>query len=302
MVTPFYMRPLAEQGQLVAEATAAKAGKTRRSWLNSPQAVSTTPAPEPEPPPAYRCEPCHDLRRIAVETEPHRFRTIWCPHCAADKAAEQAERDTGITGDIKTWHLGNFRRKHGTHSEAGLKAAWEVVRRPVGFLTLHGGYGTGKSHPLAGICHECRKAGKEVHYTTLAGFLDYLKAAFDPKALMSYTARYDRMLAVEVLAIDEIEKVSMTEWADEKLYQLLDDRYRRAGQCLTVLASNNRLCDRDEAGQVTQTYHILPNSRYEAPIISRLLDGRFLVADMGDADARPSLDRGKWLKALEAQS
>jgi len=299
MATPFHIRPLAEQVQLMAEATAAKAGRSR-GWRNKAPMVSPE-APELEPPPTYRCETCHDMQRVCVELSLFNYGTTWCPACSVDKAAEETERNTGITGDIKTWRLGNFRRKHGTHSEAGLKAAWEVVRRPVGFLTLHGGLGTGKTHLLAGICSECRKAGKEVHYTTLAGFLDYLKAAFDPKALMSYTARYDRMLAVQVLAIDELDKISMTEWADEKLYQLLDDRYRRAGQCLTVLASNNRLCDRDGAGQVTRTYHILPNSRYEAPIISRLLDGRFLVADMGDADARPSLDRGKWLKSLEAE-
>lgn len=300
MATPFHLRPLTEQLQLMAEATAAKAGRSRE-WRNTPRTLDLQPT-EPEPPPTYRCEHCRDLQRICVEISPHHYRTIWCPGCSADKAADEAEQQMGITGDIKTWRLGNFRRKYGTHPKAGLTAAWEAVHKPVGFLTLHGGHGTGKTHLLAGICNECLKAGKQVHYTTLAGFLDYLKAAFDPKAVMNYTARYDRMLAVDVLAIDELEKASMTEWADEKLYQLLDDRYRRAGQCLTVLASNNRLCDRNEAGQVTQTYHILPNSRYEGPIISRLLDGRFLVADMGDADARPSLDRGKWLRSLEAQS
>lgn len=136
-------------------------------------------------------------------------------------------------------------------------------------------------------------------HEALAGLLDYLRQAFDPQAASSFTARYERMLRAEVLALDEVDKCSMTAWADEKLFELVDDRYRRASECLTLIATNQRLCDRDKSGKVTKTYSVLPESRHSGAIMSRLLDGRFLVVDMGDEDVRRTLDRASWLARVE---
>ena len=273
-------------------------GRRHRGWANKPAELAV-PVAEAEPvaEPVYRCSHCKDLQRVAIEVAPHRYTTIWCPHCAADRAEAQVARETGLVGAVKNWRLANFRRRFGP-ATMGLDAAREAVKRPVGFVTFHGGYGSGKSHLLGGICNDLHEAGRSVHYTTLAGLLDYLREAFDPDSTTGLAARYERMLAVECLAIDEVEKVSVTQWADEKLFQLIDDRYRRANECLTVLASNHRICDRDADGNIVRTYPVLPSSKFVGAIMSRLLDGRFLVVDVGNEDVRPSLDRGRWLQGL----
>lgn len=310
-MTAYHMLSMQEQLERMSESLRQRAEGEgpRRGWANKPAPVTpsepvvaareSSDSLEPQ----YACPHCKDIGHVAYEVAPHRYETTWCSHCSADKAAAYEARETGLQGDVKTWRLSGFHRRFGP-AAAGLDAARKAVKEPVGFVTFHGGYGSGKSHLLAGICNELHdKAtssgrGRTVHYTTLAGLLDYLRQAFDPQSTSSYTARYDRMLRAEVLAIDEVEKVSVTQWADEKLFQLLDDRYRRAAECLTVLATNERLCDRDQAGKTKRTYPILPASRYAGAIMSRLLDGRFLVVDMGNEDVRPSLDRDKWLKDL----
>lgn len=303
-MTAYHMLSMQEQLERMAESMSRKADGEgeRRGWANKPTTVVAVETAEPLEP-AYACPHCKDLGLVAFEVAPHRYETTWCRHCSADKAAAHEERETGLQGDVKTWRLSGFRRRFGP-AAAGLDAARRVVKEPFGFVTFHGGYGSRKSHLLAGICNELHDKvtssdrGRTVHYTTLAGLLDYLRQAFDPQSTSSYTARYDRMLRAEVLAIDEVEKVSVTQWADEKLFGLIDDRYRRAGECLTLIATNQRLCDRDKSGKVTKTYSVLPESRHAGAIMSRLLDGRFLVVDMGNEDVRPSLDRDKWLKDL----
>jgi DNA replication protein DnaC len=45
---------------------------------------------------------------------------------------------------------------------------------------------------------------------------------------------------LDVLAIDELDKVGQTDWARERIHQLLDARYQRAirQETLTVIAAN----------------------------------------------------------------
>lgn len=300
MSTAYHMLSMQEQLERMADTMSRKdAGEgERRGWANKPAAPVAVAEISETPEIAYACPHCKDLGHVAFEVAPHRYETTWCSHCSADKAAAHEERETGLVGEVKNWRLTGFHRLFGP-AAAGLDAARQAVKKPFGYVTFHGGYGSGKSHLLAGICNELHDKGKTVHYTTLAGLLDYLRQAFDPQSTSSYTARYERMLRAEVLALDEVDKCSMTAWADEKLFQLIDDRYRRAADCLTLIATNQRLCDRDKAGKVVKTYSVLPESRHAGAIMSRLLDGRFLVVDMGDEDVRPSLDRDKWLKGLK---
>jgi DNA replication protein DnaC len=298
-MTAYQMLSMAEQLDRMDQALKRRAAGDggHHGWTNKPASPVASTATEPPAEPVYACPHCRDLGVVAVEAPGNRYATRFCPYCSADRAAEAKVRATGLAGEARGWRLSGFRRRFGP-AAAGLDAAREAVRHPAGFVTFHGGYGSGKSHLLAGVCNELRESGRTVHYTTLAGLLDYLRAAFDPERGPSYTARYERMLAVDALALDEVDKASMTQWADEKLFELLDNRYRRAAECLTLVATNQRLCDRDQAGRVTRTYSVLPQSRHAGAIMSRVLDGRFLVVDMGNEDVRPSLDRGKWLQGL----
>lgn len=53
-----------------------------------------------------------------------------------------------------------------------------------------------------------------------------------------FSGLYDRLASVSVLALDELDKVRLTEWAKEKLYQLCDARYRDRDRKGTLFAMN----------------------------------------------------------------
>lgn len=87
--------------------------------------------------------------------------------------------------------------------------------------------------------------------------------------------------------------VDATAWAKSAFFRLLDHRYSRANECLTLWATNKRLTDRMGKRQTI----IGDDTGY---LESRLSDGRFLVVDMGEGDVRASLNRAGWIQRVEA--
>lgn len=105
----------------------------------------------------------------------------------------------------------------------------------------------------------------------MSDLLAYLRSAFNPDGpqARNFDARWNLLLSAEVLALDELDEFSATEWATERLMRLIDERWRSMGDRLTLLATN------------------APVSRLPAKVASRLADGRGSVVEMGGRDLRP---------------
>ncbi len=130
-----------------------------------------------------------------------------------------------------------------------MDAAKQAVAHPFGLVGWYGGVGT-KTQLLAGVCNALRRRDLDVHYTTTVALLDHLRDAFDPKnGDEPYSRRFERMLAVDVLALDELGQFNATAWAKAAFFRLIDHRYSRANECLTLWATNRRLTDRRAVGR-----------------------------------------------------
>ena len=71
--------------------------------------------------------------------------------------------------------------------------------------------------------------------------LDDLRRAFDAKDPGAESEkRLEFWASVPVLAIDEFDRVRLTEWGEEKQFVLMDRRYEDAGrgQTITLMTSN----------------------------------------------------------------
>jgi DNA replication protein DnaC len=143
------------------------------------------------------------------------------------------------------------------------------VRR--GMVTLNGPLGTGKTTLVTCAVNATREANVPSVYTTMSDLLAYLRSAFDPQHEHSVTcdARWELLLSAEVLAIDELDEFSATPWAMERFMRLIDERWRRMDNRLTLLATN-------------ATMQSLPPK-----IASRLRDGRASVVALAGRDMRP---------------
>jgi len=129
--------------------------------------------------------------------------------------------------------------------------ACEVTRRAYmsghGMVFMYGGYGQGKSLVLKIAVATALNEGKRAAYANLAGVLDDIRIAYDEREnkMTELVRRMEWWASLDVLAIDELDKVGQTEWARERIFQLLDARYQRAvrQEALTVIAANYQSTD-----------------------------------------------------------
>lgn len=142
-----------------------------------------------------------------------------------------------------------------------------------GWLTLYGGYGTGKTHLLAAIVNYAVGNYVNAVYFTLPDLAARLRSE------CGEDGNLDRLVndvcCIDLLAIDEVDpaKLNVTPFVEEQFYRIFDSRYRDIHLRTTVFA-----CQYEPAPA-------------ESPIMgylySRMQDARNRMHSMGAADARP---------------
>ena len=186
---------------------------------------------------------------------------------------------------MQTWDLAGFRDRSGKLSEV-VPRLRQALKLGVGWATLSGPPGTGKTYLLAAMANEARGMNRAALYITMADLLADLRDTFHPNAPNPFSALFQEVMDAEVLCLDEIEKFRTTDWAEEQFFRLIEHRYREWNQGLTVLATNRRI-GLDKA--------ILDETRYPGYLESRIMDGRFLHLEefWRVGDARPVLRRAQ---------
>lgn len=215
---------------------------------------------------ARRCETCDDQENIVIDgvAQP-------CPDCAHLRRAERLQTASGLNPAERLIRLDDVLITGGGTDEAVL-AARKFLINPTRILTLWGGSGNAKTLILQAVVNECLERSVSAVYTTLYDLAGYVREAFRNDSESAWQ-RVRRFQSVNVLCIDEFDKVKMTEWIEELETAIINRRYRDglAGLCGTLIAMNE--------------------SPSELPpwISSRLHDGRNRIVHNGDGDLRPLL-------------
>lgn len=111
------------------------------------------------------------------------------------------------------------------------------------WLLLVGTYGCGKTHLAAAIANYCLANNKPILFLNTPDLLDYLRAAFAPSSNSPYSQRFDEVRTVPILILDDLGTESPTQWAIEKLYQILNYRYN--AHLPTIITTNKKIDDLD---------------------------------------------------------
>jgi len=117
-----------------------------------------------------------------------------------------------------------------------LAAAREFAASPRGFLLLQGEHYSGKTHLAAAIANARLAEGYPALLVEVSDLLDYLRAAFEPAAPVSFEKRLQQLRRAPLLILDNLGGQSSSPWAHEKLYQLLS--YRLGAHLPTVITTS----------------------------------------------------------------
>lgn len=243
-----------------------------------PSAVTSLPSSQSTPPPRSAC-PCRgegtllaDLtaataaRLIIVDRYASRAVVI-CPDCEVGRA--RAAAWSGLPNEARGLYLDAL-RAYRPQQEA-LEAIAVLLREPRGWLTLAGGYGTGKTTLIYATLNHLAEQGIYGRYTTAPDLIDHLRDALRDADGRAHSERLERLKAVPVLAVDELDKYRATEYAEEAIFKLFDHRYRERGSLATLIGYNRERGDR------------IPPF-----LLSRIRDGRFRLVQLDGADLRPA--------------
>jgi DNA replication protein DnaC len=191
---------------------------------------------------------CGGLGWISVDVpvgHPQFGRLLPCPHRQAETAGVVSQKLWDALGPLRHMTLENFTPEgHARTDEQrnSLRNAYEGVKRfvsePRGWLFLQGGYGCGKTHLAAAIANDRLERGESVLFVIVPDLLDHLRAAFAPTSRVSYDDRFEAVRSTPFLILDDLGAQAATEWAQEKLFQLLNYRYN--AQLPTVITTNRQ--------------------------------------------------------------
>jgi DNA replication protein DnaC len=139
-----------------------------------------------------------------------------------------------------------------------------------GWLLLQGGIGVGKTHLAAAIANQAVAQGVPTLFLTVPDLLDELRAGYSDGDL-GFPERFEQVRSAPLIVLDDFGSQYATEWAREKLFQILNHRY--INRLPVVLTTNLALEEIDprlssrisDPGLVDRIYIQAPD--YRRPLI-----------------------------------
>lgn len=219
-------------------------------------------APRGSAPRQEVCPICKGAGFLRVDVQyghPNFGKPIACKcKVAARKTRLQVElmELSGITSlkRFKDATFDNFKLNVSDVSHA-FRQAKRFAEMPDGrWLALTGPAGCGKTHLAVATAKEWIEAGYTVLVITVPDLLDKLRSTFSADTEQSFDEMFTRMRNVDCLVLDDLAVQQTTDWAKEKLFQLINHRYN---ECLPTFFTSNdihlmsldtrirsRLCDK----------------------------------------------------------
>lgn len=192
-----------------------------------------TPQDAPQSPPT--CTYCNDRGwyTLPVGVEDPRFGKSYSCACQAEKLALDRLRRLRMYSNLGSLTRFTFDSLDDSRPapanaqafSASCIAAQNYSRNPSGWLVFHGPPGSGKTHLAAAIANKLIENERIVLFVTASDLLDELRAGYSPGSDMSFSEIYQRVSEAEILFIDALGISSVTDWAHEKLLQLINHRF-----------------------------------------------------------------------------
>ncbi len=163
--------------------------------------------------------------------------------------------------------------KHDDRASLGMAyaAAKEFAKQPEKWLYLHGPTGVGKTHIAVAIAKVQSDRGRSVTFWSVPDLLDKLRHSYSTPNESTFYELFDAVRNCELLILDDFGAQQMTDWALERLYQIVSHRHDRL--LPTVITSQYILW---EGADNSNWERVRGKHQWEA-IRSRLRDSRVVT-------------------------
>lgn len=204
----------------------------------------------------YTCEHCKEyIAAITVEVPQLRIKNKILPTCECVVEREEAKireaqnfaKKREIEKLFSISNLGerfskstfeSFLDRNG--SETAYKIAMKYVKTFKEWngesLMIWGDPGNGKTHLAAAIVNELSKKGYIVVFQSVPELLQRIRSTFNSENKENETQIMRALLECDLLILDDIGAEKTTEWVEEKLFNIIDGRYRK--ELPTLYTSN----------------------------------------------------------------
>lgn len=222
------------------------------------------------------CPICHGMGFLLADGDPG-DPGFGKPIPCTCKQAEIAARQTGLMK--KFGNLGPLTRltfeefdpepfwlpqEKARNLRDALEKCQAYAAQPQGWLLLTGSFGCGKTHLAAAMANARLAQQKPALFLVVADLLDHLRATFGPNSEIQYDDLFEQVRSAPLLILDDLGAHSASNWAQEKLFQILNYRYN--AQLPTVITTNQRLDQMDQRMRSRMTdIHLVDRVHIAAP-------------------------------------
>lgn len=164
--------------------------------------------------------------------------TLPCPVCSTNSNASFLSMLSNLKDRDLEIRIDDFTEQDG--KKKAREVALELIAGlPIisGFHTFHGSFGVGKTTLLMALINHCRLMGVSASYWRITSLLADIRNRFG-ESMDAVEKDVNFFSNIQVLALDEIDKLNPTDWALETLHRVIDERYRMRHLYTTFFALN----------------------------------------------------------------
>lgn len=199
---------------------------------------ATAPVAEaPEPPACDRCRDTGFLRRDVAATDRDFGRPVECP-CGTVQTRRMTKiwASSEIPPTMRHYSLASFALMSGKQALVDdVRASWDSGER---WLLLTGPVGLGKTGLAVSLLLEAMRSGSGGLYVVTPSFLSRIRATYTrvKDGEIDEMDVLGSVIEAPLLVLDDLGKVALSEWGQEKLFTVINERYLNGRR--TIVTSN----------------------------------------------------------------
>lgn len=206
--------------------------------------LTSSQQPNIVPPDERLCPICHGLGHVYKAGE--LGQAIPCPtNCNAADNRDRLSRLSHLDDSRLNWYLRGATFHNSIRPQIDELINTVYDDEPAGFWYIHGPNGCGKTYILAATVNEAIRQLRSGIYMTTSQLLEEIRKTYGSDDADAEGKLLRAIRATTVLCLDEFGRERATDFATEKLFQILNQRYEAAhfykmpNQAkLTLIASN----------------------------------------------------------------